>query len=137
MTLSYMASPYTRHPRGLRVAWKQASRLAGRLMSAGVNVYSPIAHCHSLSQHGRVDPLDLSIWYPHCELMASRCDVLIVAHLPSWQDSVGIQFETEIFERAGKPIFDCDPRTLAMTNRHQLMTFAQVQCAAEMRRACA
>jgi hypothetical protein len=135
MTLAYLASPFSKHPRGLGVAFKDAARIAGRLLSAGVNIYSPIAHCYPLAKHGGIDPYELSIWYPHCELMAGRCDVLIVAHLASWQESVGIQFETEIFERAGKPIFDLEPRTLKMTSRSQMMTFAQVECAAEMRRA--
>ena len=137
MTLAYLATPYTKYPRGLNAAWKHASRLAGRLMNAGVNVYSPIAHCHALSKHGRVDALDLAIWYPHCELMAERCDVLIVAHLPTWEDSVGIQFETEIFERAKKPIFDVDPKNLKMVCRARSLTFAQVARSAEMRRAYA
>ncbi len=116
-SLAYCATPYTKFPGGLNAAFEAAAALTARLRAAGIFVYSPIVHCHPLALYGKLDPLDLSLWYPHNELMMDRCNVLLVAHLPSWEDSIGIQYEIEFFEKAFKPIFDLDPYRLKMTKR--------------------
>lgn len=115
--LAYLATPFSKYPAGILAGWEDASRLAARLLVAGVKVYSPIAHSYPLAIHGGLDPYDHEIWLPFDEAMMARTDVLIVAHLPSWESSKGIAHEVEFFGRAGKPIFDLDPDTLAMTRR--------------------
>lgn len=115
--LAYLGTPYTRYCSGLQSAFIAAASLTARLITSGVHVYSPIVHSHPLAQHGGVDPLDLKIWYPFNETMMKRCDTLIVAHLPGWDESLGVKFEIEYFERARKPIFDLNPDTLTMTKR--------------------
>lgn len=115
--LGYLATPYTKYPAGIEQAWIDACSLTARLMVTGLCCYSPIAHTHPLAIHGRLDPLDHSIWLPFDEVMMARADALIVARMPSWETSKGIAYEVDFFERAGKPIFDLDPLSLTLVRR--------------------
>jgi hypothetical protein len=117
MSLAYVASPYTKFVDGLDAAHEVAARLTGRLLASGVIAYSPIAHCHPMAVYAALDPLDIPIWYGHNLVMMRRCDTLIVAHLPGWEESEGVKFEIDHFAKAGKPIFDLDPVTLKMVRR--------------------
>jgi hypothetical protein len=116
-TLAYLGTPYTRYGAGLDAAFEVAADLTARLTTAGLTVYSPIVHSHPLAKHGGLDPLDLSIWYPHNDALMARCDSLIVAHMDGWRDSIGIAYEIAYFKRVGKPIFDMNPATLTMVRR--------------------
>jgi Domain of unknown function (DUF1937) len=116
-TLGYLATPYTKFPNGIEQAFIAAAKLTARLLRMGLQVYSPIAHTHPVGIYGGIDPLDLSIWLPFDEAMLRACDVLIVAHMESWETSKGIAHEIDFFTRAGKPIFDLDPLSLAMMKR--------------------
>lgn len=115
--LSYLATPYSRYPSGITAAFEDASRLAARLLAAGVNCYSPIAHAHPLAIYGNLDPLDLKMWLGFDEAMMSRCDVLIVAHMDGWASSSGITHEVDFFDKVGKPVFDLEPNSLKMVRR--------------------
>jgi hypothetical protein len=117
--LAYLATPYSKFPHGIVVAWQAACRLAGRLIKAGTNCYSPIAHAHCVACYGGLDPLDHDLWMSLDQTMMDRCDVLLVAHLESWEVSRGIAIEVAAFEAAGKPIFDLDPVSLTMTRRKE------------------
>jgi hypothetical protein len=136
-SLAYLATPYTKYATGPHGAFFDASRLAGKLILSGVNVYSPIAHTHPIGLYGGMDILDLAIWLPFDEIMMDRCDSLIVAHMAGWRESRGIAHEIDFFERAGKPIADLDPDTLQMVarrngNDYQLgMTDEQIKAIAE------
>lgn len=116
-SLAYLATPYSKWPLGLHDAFVEVSKLAARLLVAGVKVYSPIAHTHPLATYGFLDALDHTIWLPFDEAMMRVSDVLIVAHMDGWQQSKGVAHEIEFFKAAGKPIFDLDPGTLRMTKR--------------------
>jgi hypothetical protein len=115
--LAYLATPYSAYKHGPVAAWQAACRLAGRLIKAGTNVYSPIAHSHCIARYGGLDPLDHDLWMPLDKSMMDRCEVLLVAHMEGWEISKGIAIEVAAFEKAGKPIFDLDPQTLTMTKR--------------------
>lgn len=115
--LAYLATPYTKYPKGQHTAFVDACRLAGRLLKSGANIYSPIAHTHAIAVRSEMDLLDLSIWIPFDELMMARCDVLIVAHMEGWEESAGIAHEIKFFLAAGKPVFDLDPKTMSMVKR--------------------
>jgi hypothetical protein len=117
-TLAYLATPYARYPGGPEKAFIDAACITSRLLMAGVNVYSPITHSHSLSVYGGLKGGDHAFWLPYDELMMSRCDTLIVAHMEGWQESKGIAHEIEFFRRMRKPIFDLvDLTTLRMDRR--------------------
>lgn len=115
--LSYLATPYSQYPGGIYVAFAEAAELAGRLLKAGICVYSPICHTHPIAIHANLDPLDHDIWLPFDQMMMNVSDVLIVAHMKRWEHSKGIAYEIEYFERAGKPIFDLNCDTLSMARR--------------------
>ena len=118
-TLAYLASPYSKL--NIDAAHEDACLIAGRLLRAGIFVFSPIAHCHSIAFHSGIDPLDHKFWLPICDVMMAHCDTLIVAHMPSWEESKGIAIEIEYFEKAGKPIFDLEVDELRMTKRRPSM----------------
>lgn len=115
--LAYLATPYTKYRAGPEQAFIDAAKLAGRLLIAGVNVYSPITHTHPIAVHGNLDPLDHAIWLPFDEAMMIAADVLIVARMDGWSESRGIAHEIQFFEESHKPIFDLDPATLLMVRR--------------------
>ena len=116
-SLGYLASVYTLYADGLDAAFEAAARIGARLLRSGIFVYSPIVHLHSMARFGRLDPLDLTLFYPHNTVMMARCDTLIVARMEGWTKSSGIAGEVEFFTKADKPIFDLDPNTLSMTKR--------------------
>lgn len=112
--LCYLGTPYSRFKGGVYKAFEEASRLAARLLRAGVKVYSPIAHTHSIATYGDIDPLDHHIWLPFDEVMMARCDVLIVAEMSGWQESKGVTHEISFFRQRNRPIYHLDPESLTM-----------------------
>lgn len=113
--LYYLATPYTKYPRGMHAAFEDASALAARMLVAGYRVYSPIAHTHPLAVHGGLNPADHSIWLPFDEAMMKAADALIVAEMPGWRDSFGIKHEIAFFNAARKPVFYLAPQSLAIS----------------------
>ena len=115
--LVYLATPYSRYPLGLDQAFINAAKLAARLIYAGMNVYSPIAHSHSIAKLGGLDPHDHALWLALDMVMLTRCDVLAVAHMAGWEESYGIGEEIKFFEAAQRPVFDLYPASLVMVRR--------------------
>jgi hypothetical protein len=115
--LSYLATPYSKHPDGVFVAFRDACMIAGKLLLKGINVYSPIAHTHCIASFAEIDPFDHKIWLPFDEAMLDVSHTLIVAHMSGWDTSKGVAYEIEYFSKKRKPIFDLDPVHLVMTQR--------------------
>lgn len=120
--IAYLASPYALY--GIERAFTDTAKLAAKLLLAGVRVYSPVVHCHPIATFGRIDPIDYSVWLPFNETMLAASSVLIVAQMEGWRESRGVAFEVEFFERAGKPIFDLDPKSLLMVRRRDVAVLA-------------
>ena len=116
-SLGYLASPFSRYPGGLFDAVHKAARVAARLRSSGIFVFSPIVHAHPQAMYGKLDPMDLSLWYPHNHVMMERCDCLIVAHMEGWDTSDGVKSEIEYFRKMDKPIFDMNCESLVLVKR--------------------
>lgn len=112
--LAYLATPYSKYADGLDAAFAAACRLAADLVIRKINVFSPIVHSHMIARLARLDPLDHSIWLPLDEFMMRRCDVLLVAQLPGWEESVGVAHEIDFFLEAAKPVFVLTPETMAI-----------------------
>lgn len=110
--LCYLATPYSKYAGGINLAFAEAARIAALLLTTGVRVYSPIAHTHPLALYGNLDPLDHTIWLPFDEAMMDAADCLIVARMPGWDVSYGVQHEIEFFAKERKPILHIDPATL-------------------------
>lgn len=111
----YFASPYSRYADGIWPAYKEAARIAGRLVDSGVTIYSPIVHTHPLAIYGDLDPLAHAQWMTFDAPFMRVCGGLIVACMDGWRESKGVAEEIIAFRAAGKPILYCDPRTLAVT----------------------
>jgi hypothetical protein len=104
MSVIYLATPYSRYPHGLDAAHIDACLVAASLISRGLSIYSPIAHTHPIAHHGGLDKMDHAMWLQFDEAMMTASYGLIVAQLPGWEDSRGIDHEIEFFTRAGKLI---------------------------------
>lgn len=111
-SLIYLATPYSKYPAGLEAAFAEASALTGRLLIAGLKVYSPIAHTHPIALYSGLDPLDHSIWLPFDRALMDKADALLVAEMKSWENSRGIAEEIKVFEAATKPIYYLNPVTM-------------------------
>lgn len=113
--LVYLATPYSLYPGGAEAAFVDTAKLAGRLVQAGVRVYSPICHSHPIASHGGLDAFDYSIWLPLDEAVMAACDACIVAMMDGWKQSKGVRYEIDYFELERKPIFYLEPGTLELT----------------------
>lgn len=111
-SLVYLATPYSKYPPGIEVAFRDAASLAGQLLQAGVKVYSPICHGHPISLYANIDPYDHDVWLPFDQAMMHAAQALVVAEMIGWQVSKGIAYEMEFFQKAGKPFYFIDPNTL-------------------------
>lgn len=124
--LYYLATPYTKYSTGIEEAFAAAASLAARLLRKGIEVYSPIAHCHPMAVHGNLDAKNHDLWLPYQEAMMRRCDALLVANLNGWRESKGVAHEIEFFKYAGKPLHMLALDTLVMTPfQHEKQTERQ------------
>ncbi len=110
----YFATPYSKYPAGLEQAFVYACQLCGELLQCGLFVYSPIAHTHPIARHAGIDPLDHKIWLSFDAVRIAKADVLLVAMMPSWETSKGVQHEINAFMEAGKPVYFLDVRAMEL-----------------------
>lgn len=113
--LGYLATPYSRYPRGTHGAYIDACKVAAKLDVAGVPYYCPVAETHGVAVHGGLDPLDHEFWLTRDLIRANFCDVLIIAEMDGWQESSGIAVEAAHFKSTRKPILNINPETLEIT----------------------
>jgi hypothetical protein len=109
MSYFYLASPYSKFSGGIVAAFEEVCEQAALLVRAGVPVFSPIAHTHSIALHGHLDPYDLSIWLEADRAFMDAAKAIIVCKMDGWQESYGIGVEVEHFKRAGKPVHYMEP----------------------------
>ena len=112
----YLATPYSRYPRGMSSAAFDAASIAGRLMLRGVQVYCPIAHGHAIAGACSALPLDHEFWMAACRPFMEASHGLIVATMDGWHESRGVIEETDWFEEQGKPSHLIDPLTLEIVH---------------------
>lgn len=105
----YLASPYSKYPQGIDVAFMMVAKQAGLLARAGVPVYSPICHTHPIALFGSLNPLDHSLWMPFDKPMMDAAVGLIMLRAVSWEESYGMKIEHDTFVAAGKPVIWMDP----------------------------
>ena len=109
MAYYYLASPYSKFPKGRAVAHFLACREAGRLIAAGVPVFSPIAHSHPIAEFSGIDPNDHDIWLPADKPMMDAAGGLIVLKLEGWFNSKGVEYEMAEFRARGLPVVYMEP----------------------------
>ena len=100
----YLATPYSKHPGGIGVAFRDACEAAGHLIRLGVPVFCPIAHTHPIALACGIDPYDHGIWLPADLPFMESAKGLIVAKIVSWESSYGVREEIKFFANRNKPI---------------------------------
>lgn len=111
----YLASNYTRHPRGWTAAYLEICKISARIhRKHKLILFSPIAHCHGMATHGDLPIIDAAFWKKYNAPFIEVCGGCIVAKMDGWQDSEGVRGEIADFKAAGKPIYACDTHTLEL-----------------------
>ena len=90
----YLATPYSKYPEGPEAAWKEASKQAAICFKAGISVFCPIAHTHSIAIEGDLAG-DYKMWNAFDVAMMNSAKGLIVCKMKSWDISYGIEKEIE------------------------------------------
>lgn len=106
--LWYLASPYSKYPAGREQAFRDVSAIAGKLIDKGVNVFAPITHSHPIETALKGDPKPADFWLKFDEYFMKNCVGMIVACLPGWESSYGVNYELRHFAEAEKPIILLD-----------------------------
>lgn len=101
----YLATVYSKHPKGIHTAFEDAARAAAWFIERDVCVFCPISHTHPIAIHGEIDPKNHDIWIPMDKPFMQLAKGLIVCKMPNWEESVGINIEINEFKKANKPIF--------------------------------
>jgi Domain of unknown function (DUF1937) len=76
----YLSSPYSLWPRGQEDAAETVARLAARLITAELPIFSPIAHGHAIARAGGLD-LHSPVWLKMDQFFCRWASVLLVADL--------------------------------------------------------
>ncbi|MGE0725078.1 MAG: DUF1937 family protein [Alphaproteobacteria bacterium] len=113
----YLGTPYSRYPEGLAAAFRSAAKVAALIARVGATVYSPIVHGHSLALYGALDPLDHELWMRIDRPMMDGAHGLVVACMPSWRESRGLEHEIERFRARGAPVVYLDPPRGCLVSR--------------------
>ena len=113
--LAYLATPYTRHVRGVdgnfcatrsaEMAQKAAAVSATLARDYRVTAVSPIVAAHAMIGFGRIDPLDDGFWINWCRPLLSASAVVIVPDIAGWRDSRGTYGEVIWALTHGCPVF--------------------------------
>lgn len=112
MTFHYLASPYTAHPDGLEVAYREACEASALLVRAGIPVFCPIAHSHGIAVLGGIDPGSHRIWLEADAPFMRAASGLIILRLRGWDKSKGVEAEWLHFTAENKPVRFMDPGQL-------------------------
>lgn len=110
----YLASPYTDYAPGHHRAYCDVAHIAGRMVSAGLLVYSPIVYGHALARESGLNPLDRNIWVPLNEPFLEMSQVLVVALMVGWEHSRDIAYEISESCLMGKPAYTLSPRDMLL-----------------------
>lgn len=100
--LVYLAAPYSHPDYDVRMhRFRSVTWIASKLMQQGELIYSPITHGHALTMVNRRIPTDWKHWESHCKAVLQACEIVLVATLPGWEESVGVQAELKIASELG------------------------------------
>jgi nucleoside 2-deoxyribosyltransferase len=109
----YVGTPYTNYPEGLDAAAHYAAAITGALMSCGLQVYSPIAHCHPIAMSAGLDATAGKFWMKCTSAVRRAATGLIVVEMLTWEQSSGLTAEREEFSLEGKPVYHLNRVALA------------------------
>ena len=102
--LIYLASPYSHPDPAVRQArFEAACKQAALMMRAGLIVFSPLAHSHSIAIRHDL-PGDWEFWKRQCERCIKARDKVVMMMLEGFQLSQGMMEEFAIATEIGIPI---------------------------------
>jgi hypothetical protein len=81
-------------------------------MRAGHFVYSPIAHCHGMSQFGNL-PGEFGFWEEYDKHFIDLSDEVWVLAIPGWRTSKGVEHEMNHAFKTDKPVLILTPSNIA------------------------
>jgi hypothetical protein len=111
MSFEYLASPYSHSDsRVMNERYQMTMKCAAWFLAGGTFVYSPIVHCHTMALVHDM-PKDASFWMPYNYAMLERARSLIILTLDGWQDSRGIDLESEFARSHAIPLSFVHPST--------------------------
>jgi hypothetical protein len=100
----YIASPYTHHNLDVMTSrYEAVLHYAGRLKSAGIPCFSPIAYGHEFFIRGYTPPY-FTFWQSFNDHMILASSEVVVLTLPGYNESVGVQHEIEFARKNNMPV---------------------------------
>ena len=101
----YLASPYSSpDPQVREHRFLAACKMAGKLISEGNVVFSPIAHSHYIALYNEL-PGDFAFWQKQClSFLRDWATRLYVCRFAGWQRSKGLAAEVCEADRLGIPV---------------------------------
>lgn len=103
----YLASPCTLYPRGHSAAVQDVTRVRIALMHRGLYCYSPIAESYVGVKLLNL-PIDHAFWHLDNLSKMRAARGMLVARLPTWEQSIGVREEIRTFEKWGRPVIGID-----------------------------
>lgn len=101
----YLACPYSHPERAMRIyRFEKANEAAGKLISAGEIVFSPISHTHPIFETMADISFGWDFWHKFDLAFLEVSKKLIVVKIDGWKESAGVQAEIKIAEKLGIPI---------------------------------
>ena len=139
----YIASPYSDPDPVVRERRYQAvCRYAASRLCDGVQVFSPIAHSHSIALYGEL-PTGIEFWRDFDSTMIHMSTAIEVLMLPGWQESEGVKWEIALAEMSEIPVWyvprerETPPPMTALDKGIAFATgFHAPQCAHYMQQGC-
>jgi hypothetical protein len=103
--LSYLAVPFSHaNP---TIKWQRfvaCTKVAARMTTSGITVFSPITHSAPLELIGGVTG-SWDLWQLHDTRYLNCCKELFVLTIPGWSTSTGVTAEREYAKRIGIPVY--------------------------------
>lgn len=115
--LYYLASPFShRTAEKERERFIEAATLAGYLMQAGFFIFAPIPHSYPIEEYGiGIGKKTGLFWLNQDFKILDKCDALMVATMPGWKESFGVQEEIKYAQINNKPVYYVNPETRIIT----------------------
>jgi len=108
--IEYLAIPYSHEDVLIsKYRFEVVNKITAALIREGRIIFSPISHCHPLTDYGL--PGSWEYWQKYAYEFLSVVKKLIVIKLDGWEKSLGVQGEIKIAKKLGLTIEYIDPAT--------------------------
>lgn len=113
----YFASPYSHIKASIvNARYKEQQRLVAHLIKEfGSLIINPIEMCHNIAKNYDL-PSGYDFWMTRDRKLISISNAVIVALMPGWEISKGVNDEIQYALSLGRPVYYLDPVTLYITD---------------------